>query len=521
MKVLLINPAQCMSLYTFSEVNDITLRPGHLPNLALPTLAALAPEDVEVTLVDENVEPVNYDQHWDIVGITGYISHKKRMIEIADEFRCRGQLVVIGGPYASLSPGTVRPHADVLFMGEAEETWPEFLADFRKGEWKDEYRADDKIDIRSSPVPAMKKLDNDAYMMGVVQTSRGCPFECEFCDVIIYLGRKQRHKAPERVVDELEQLYSLGYRTAFLSDDNFTANRKRAAEIMTAVSAWNHSKPERMQFVTQLSIDIARDRDIGLLDLCADAGLTQAFIGIETPNPEALREVKKHQNLRSDLITDVQRIQSKGIMVQAGMISGFDSDTLDSFRHQYEFVQAAGIPMVSVSVLNAPEGTPLEKRLLDEDRLLIEPMDDLYINTNIIPKRMTREQLFYGMQWLLNKVYQPRAFLDRVAIFAEHLPESRATTAPATRRAAEFWDRIVSAYDGLGPEFRNIPRDAIRLFHRKNIDGISTALVFYKHVVCVIRKWNLWNPALALIDEPDFEHVGASKKFAFSARESV
>src|SRR5262249_12983214 len=152
-----------------------------------------------------------------------------------------------------------------------------------------------------------------AYELGVVQTSRGCPFECEFCDVIVYLGRRQRHKAPGRVVEELEQLYRAGYRSIFLSDDNLTANRRRAAEIMSAVGDWNRWKAESVALYTQLSIDVTRDRDLPLLDLCAEAGLKQAFVGIETPNQDALREVHKRQNLRADLVEDVQRIQRRGI----------------------------------------------------------------------------------------------------------------------------------------------------------------------------------------------------------------
>jgi radical SAM superfamily enzyme YgiQ (UPF0313 family) len=187
--------------------------------------------------------------------------------------------------------------------------------------------------------------------------------------VIVYLGRKQRHKSPSRVIDELEQLYAVGYRSIFLSDDNFTANRQRAADTMLAVREWNQAQPEPVALYTQLSIDVTRDRDLPLLDLCAEAGLKQAFVGIETPNADALREVKKRQNLRNDLIADVHRIQSRGIMVQAGMITGFDSDTLATFGHQFEFLQAAGIPMVLLAMLNALDGTPLQRRLAAEERL--------------------------------------------------------------------------------------------------------------------------------------------------------
>ena len=508
MRVLLVSPGQATSLFTFSDVEDITGSRSYMPNLALPTLAALVPSDIDLTIVDEMVEPVGpyYEEDWDLVGITGYITHSKRMFEVADEFRRRGRLVAIGGPYATLSSSTVRPHADILFIGEAEKTWPEFLSEFRYGRWKKEYRAVEAVDINTSPLPDIAKLRNDEYWMGVVQTSRGCPFECEFCDVIVYLGRKQRHKSPESVVIEIEQMYNAGYRAVFLSDDNFTANRKRAYEIVRAIGEWNRSKPERMSFSTQLSIDVVRDPE--LLRACAEAGLTQAFIGLETPDHTALREVKKRQNLRSDLISDVHTIQSLGVMVQAGMISGFDADTVESFRVQYEFLQRAGIPMVSVTMLNAPEGTPLEKRLIGEQRLAERPMNDFFLSTNVIPKQMSQRQLRYGTQWLLNKVFAPEAFLERVAILGKNLPAAERFEG-ASPRASVLWRNMIRSYEGLGAEFRHVPREALKRFRGKDTHALGTALIFYKSVVSMLRKEGLWDQELARYEAPDFGSLPA------------
>jgi len=502
MNILLVNPQQSMSLFTFSEVEDITGCPAYMPNIALPTLAALAPAGVNVTVVDEAVDTIDYSRRWDLVGLTGYITQREDMFRIADEFRSRGQLVAIGGPYATLSPSTVAPHADVLFIGEAEPTWPQFIVDFRAGHWKREYRAPQVVDLRSSPVPDITKLNNNAYLMGVVQTSRGCPFECEFCDVIVYLGRKQRHKTPDRVVQELEQMYDAGYRNVFLSDDNFTANRNKAAQIMEAIRLWNRSKRERVRFATQLSIDVAREHDVPLLDLCVDAGLKQAFVGIETPDTTALREVKKRQNLRSNLVGDIHSLQRRGIMVQAGMICGFDADTIDSFGVQYDFLQQAGTPMVSVTMLNAPEGTPLEGRLREEHRLTLEHMRDAYFATNIIPKNMTGEQLRRGTQWLLNRLYRPDAFLERVAVMADNLP-SACSLATVSPRAAVIWQRIMRSYEQLGPDFRRVPKESVKLCRGRDTTGLGTALIFYKSVVQVLRKRGLWDAELARLEVPD------------------
>jgi radical SAM superfamily enzyme YgiQ (UPF0313 family) len=510
MRILLVNPRQSMSLFTFSEVEDITGCRGYMPNLALPTLAALVPASIHVTLVDETVEPLDqfFGEDWDLIGITGYITQASRIFEVADEFRRRGRLVAIGGPYATLSSSTVRPHADILFIGEAEKTWPRFLNDLRSRRWKSEYRSLEPVDLDASPLPDLEKLRTAAYHMGVVQTSRGCPFECEFCDVIVYLGRKQRYKQPQRVVEELERMYRAGYRSIFLSDDNFTAHRKKAYEIIEAIGQWKRAKPERVSFATQLSIDVAKDPD--LLRLCADAGLKQAFVGIETPNQNALREVKKRQNLRVDLAADVHSIQRAGLMVQAGMICGFDADTTDSFRLQYEFAQRAGIPMVSVTMLNAPEGTPLEKRLLGEGRLTPWPMSDMYFSTNIVPKRMTQQQLRYGTQWLLNKLYAPDAFLERVSVLAQHLPAAKGL-AGTSSRVALIWHNLIHSYEWLGSEFRHVPREAVKMFRGKDTDTLGTALIFYKNAVSVLRKWSLWEPAFVGMEQPDFGAMPAAE----------
>jgi radical SAM superfamily enzyme YgiQ (UPF0313 family) len=502
-RILLVNP-----LPSLPDVADITRRPAYIMNIALPTLAALSPPEVEVTIVDESVEHVSFDGPWDLVGITGYLTQMRRMCEIADEFRRRGRLVAIGGPYASLSPHVVRPHADILFRGEAEYIWPRFLDDFLRGRWQEEYVGEQVVDLGDSPPPAIDRLRRGAYELGVVQTSRGCPFECEFCDVIVYLGRRQRHKSPARVVDELEQLYRVGYRSIFLSDDNFTANRRRAADIVAAIGDWNRRKSSPVALYTQLSIDVTRDRDLPLLDLCAEAGLKQAFVGIETPNADALREAHKRQNLRADLIEDVHRIQRRGIMVQAGMITGFDADTLDSFVASFEFLQAAGIPMVLLAMLNALDGTPLQRRLAEADRLKPLLLSDAALDTNVVPLQMTSQQLVRGTTWLLNRLYQPRAFLERLSVFAEQLPRLSATGAHDEVRAdRDFWQRLARSYAALGSDFREVPVTAARLFRDRDAHGLRTALVFYRSAVSVLQRWGVWDPRIGVSAAPNFRSI--------------
>lgn len=501
MRVLLVHPRYPASFWTLSGARPITGKPGLMMNLALPTVAALTPADVEVQIVDEGVEPLDLDTPCDVVGITGYVTQRSRMIELATAFRQRGRLVAIGGPYASLSPGVLRPHADVLFRGEAELTWPQFIEDLRHGRWQDEYVQEGNIDLPSSPAPRVGAMRNGSYHMGAVQTSRGCPFACEFCDVIVYLGRRQRHKDPDRVVEELGHLAEAGYLHAFLADDNLTAHRARAADTLRAVAAWNGARFERLALTTQLSIDVARDGDEPLLELCVEAGLTQAFVGIETPSPSSLLEVKKRQNVRDDLLGDVHKLQSHGIAIQAGMIVGFDSDSPDIFRIQREFAQQANTPMISLGMLNAPEGTPLEARLREQGRLRDEPVDDVYLTTNVDPKQMSHDQLVAGTRWLMNQLYTPDALLERLIGLGHQLPPAGSGPRPG-REAAAIWDRVVRTFRQLGPELEPVPRRALAAFRGKDLSHLVTSLIYYCHVVRMLRAWDVWDPGLARASEP-------------------
>src|SRR5213076_1314976 len=288
-------------------------------------------------------------------------------------------------------PEALRAECDVLVRGEIEAISDRLFADLAAGRWSEEY-AGGSVDLASCPVPAWDAYRNERALMGTVQTSRGCPFECEFCDVIEYLGRKQRHKPVDQVIAELDQLYRLGYRTAFLA----------------AIRDWNARQTAgRFRFTTQVSIDAAGDEQ--LLRACADAGLTHVFIGIETPNEASLREAKKRQNLKKNMLDEIQRFVDFGISVDCGMIVGFDGDDMGIFSRQYEFAMATAVPIFSLGTLVAPAATPLHARLSKEGRL-DETGSEIAAgpwNTNIIPKLMTREQLFEGVKWLCNSLYRP------------------------------------------------------------------------------------------------------------------
>jgi radical SAM superfamily enzyme YgiQ (UPF0313 family) len=349
----------------------------------------------------------------------------------------------------------------------------------------------------------MDLLRNDRYLIGVIQTSRGCPFECEFCDVIVYLGRRIRHKAVEQILREADTLYAYGYRSIFLSDDNFTVNRAKATEILTALRDWNRDKEEPVVFSTQLSVDIARNPEI--LDLCRDVGLNVVFVGIETPNKEALKQSKKRQNVTSDLHDAIHRLHRHGVCVQAGMIVGFDEDTPDAFRTQFEFLQEARVPISSTGMLNAPARTPLEKRLREEGRL-VEQLDcDHYSQTNIIPKQMTIEELKHGTRWLLNRLYHPDHFRDRLLGLCEIWPdEGRTFMGVSFEEGAEQFTQLLRAYSSMGPEFRKLPLHCLRKWRKKpsGLNVMFTALVTYRHIVAVMQQLGMWDPRLAAQEDP-------------------
>ncbi len=368
--IYLINPKEDLPGYFSLEVcgqggdDNATL----FADLSTTTLAAMVPPDWKIGLCDERIMPVDLECQADVIGITGKISQRNRMIALADHFRGKSRLVAIGGSYASLNPEDMRPHCDILVRGEAEDIASDLFADIDQGRWRAEY-AGGKVDLSRSPLPRWDLYPWGRVLNGTVQTSRGCPFECEFCDVIQYVGRKQRHKPVDRVLAELDLLYGLGCRGVFLADDNFTVFRKRTKELLTAIRDWNRTRRKgHVSLSTQVSIDAARDDE--LLTLCAQAGLRQVFIGIETPNEESLRETKTRQNLHMDLEKAVGKFLDHGIAVTCGIVIGFDSDGPGIFETQRDFIERLPIPILSIGALVAPSQTPLHARLRREGRLV-------------------------------------------------------------------------------------------------------------------------------------------------------
>jgi radical SAM superfamily enzyme YgiQ (UPF0313 family) len=502
-QIYLIQPKFPPSYWGLDYFLPITPFRGIFPPLGLLTLTALTPPEFQVTLCDENAgERIDYDCPAEIVGITGYIIQMAHVFAIADRFRARGKTVALGGPLANLLPAECRAHCDVLFEGEAEYTWPRFLREFAAGRHADHYQEHDKIHLPDSPLPRLGVLKR-RYAHGIVQCTRGCPFTCEFCDIIVMYGRKVRYKPVARVLGEVQAWHRLGAAQVFFADDNFVGNRAYAKELLRALIGWNAAQRQPLSFYTQASIDMVRDDE--LLGLLRDANFGSVFIGIESPRKASLAETHKTQNEKLDLVAAIHKIQSYNLFIQAGMIVGFDHDDPSIFDEQYEFLQAAQVPIAMLSVLLAVPKTPLYQRLEAAGRIDNGTDIERYVGTeggtNFLPLNMTREELRRGQARLYRRLYSPEAFAARLLGNLERFRDVRYRPEPLALDKLMTFVRLVHHYWGhgktsrrflgriLGRTLRHSPR-SLRL--------VIMMLGMYMHF-CELHArahpWDPWSPA--------------------------
>jgi len=413
-EIVIINPRFEISFWGFEAGLHFLGKRANLPVGALPLLAALTPPEHRVTLIDENVETLDFERcaRADIVGITGMSVQRRRMREIAAELKRRGCFVVIGGPWVSVQEDAFDGLADAVFVGEAEETWPRFLREWEAGRAARRYEQAEKTDMTRVPVPRFDLLKMKRYAFGSVQFSRGCPFQCEFCDIIVVYGRRPRIKSAAQIVGELAALRAAKVSLVFVVDDNLIGNKKEMKKILEAVIAWQHANGFPLTFVTEASLDLADHPE--LMRLMVEANFNGLFVGIESTNEESLRETRKMQNMRPSgtLADKVRRIQDAGLEVWAGMIVGFDNDTEAVFDSQRRFVEGARISVAMVGMLSAIPKTPLHARLAAAGRL--DPDENPRYGTNVLPLQMSREALSRGYARLMAELYEPGSFFDRV-----------------------------------------------------------------------------------------------------------
>jgi radical SAM superfamily enzyme YgiQ (UPF0313 family) len=433
--IVLINPRFEVSYWGLEHALPLLGKKANLPVACLPLLAALTPPEHRITLHDENVAPLDFDRlaRADLVGVTGMSVQRFRMREILTELKRRGGFTVVGGPWVTVQEDYFGELADVIFVGEAEEAWPQFLRDWQGGHHHRRYEQAERTDMTTVPTPRFDLLPMRDYLFGSVQFTRGCPFQCEFCDIIVTFGRRPRLKTARQLIAELEALRAQKMRIVFIVDDNLIGNKKAVKELLREVIAWQRANGYPLVFFTEASLDLADDPE--LLRLMVEANIVCVFIGIESPNEASLRETRKYQNVRAGdtIVGRVHTIQRAGIEVWCGMILGFDHDDATVFRAQREFLREARIAHAMVGMLSAIPKTPLHARLAREGRL--DPADRPEFGTNVIPALMSREELRAGYVGVLNELYEPEEFFARVE--ALYLRE-RFTWGPGRGR---YWRR--------------------------------------------------------------------------------
>ncbi|HAL45156.1 MAG TPA: B12-binding domain-containing radical SAM protein [Phycisphaerales bacterium] len=421
LKILLINPEIPNTFWSLKNALKFVSRKALLPPLGLLTVAAMLPDSFEKKLIDMNTNALR-DRHikWaDYVFISAMVIQKNSARAVVERCNKLKVKVVAGGPLFTSFPEMI-PNIDHLVLNEAEITLPDFLKDLANNSAKPLYKTDQKADMRNSPAPLWKLIDMNKYGMMGLQYSRGCPFDCDFCDVTNLLGRKVRTKTTSQIIDELESLYVHKWRgEVFFVDDNFIGKRRRLKnELLPAIIDWMHKRNHPFAFNTQTSIDLVDDEE--LMTLMAKAGFDSVFIGIESPNDSSLAECSKTQNIGRDLVAAVKKIQRFGMQVQAGFIVGFDNDKPNVFDKLINLIQDSGIITAMIGLLNAPPGTKLHQRLMSENRLAEQPTgDNMDCTINFIPK-MDIHELMGGYLKVLNTIYSQKYFCRRIKTFLEN-----------------------------------------------------------------------------------------------------
>ena len=412
MKVLLINPEFPDTYWSFRHALPFEGKRCAFPPLGLLTVSALLPAKWERRLIDLNVQSLKTaDIDWaDMVFVTAMLVQKDSLRQVVTRCKGRGKRVVVGGPYVTTTIEDL-PDADHVFVGEAETTLPLFIKELAEGVAKRRYEAVERPPLSATPLPHFHLANLKLYSAMCVQYSRGCPFSCEFCDIIEIYGRVPRTKSNQQMLAEFDALRDLNWRgTVFIVDDNFIGNKKNVRQLLPDLAAWQKRNSYPFSLLTESSVNLADDEP--LLENMREAGFRRVFLGIETPVKESLKEAQKSQN-RGNLLDAVKSIQSYGMEVMAGFIVGFDNDPEDIFERQIDFIRKSAIPLAMVGLLNALPGTQLWDRLQREGRLLGEASGNNTVCTLNFKTRMDPKVLIRGYQTIMQTIYSPREYYQR------------------------------------------------------------------------------------------------------------
>ena len=418
MKILLVYPSYPDTFWSFRHALRFISKKACFPPLGLLTVAAMLPSEWDKKLVDMNVDPLrDEDIEWaDYVFLSAMAVQDRSSREVVSRCNRIGTKVVAGGPLFTMAEERI-PGISHFVLGEAEVTLPRFLRDLAGGSAKPVYECGERPALSTTPVPLWSLIDTKHYATVNIQYSRGCPFDCEFCDITLLNGRQPRTKSRQQLEEELDTIFAKGWHgSVFVVDDNFIGNKKKLKEeILPAMADWSRKRGYPFSFYTEASINLADDDE--LMRLMAEAGFNRVFIGIETPNEESLSECNKVQNKGRDLAECVRKIQNRGFEVQGGFIVGFDSDPASIFRSQISFIEKTGIVSAMVGLLNAPRGTRLYQRLKKENRLVADMSgDNTDCSLNFVPK-MNRQALIDGYKHILTTIYAPKQYYQRITTF--------------------------------------------------------------------------------------------------------
>ena len=434
MRALLLYPLFPKSFWSFEKTLALVDCKALLPPLGLITVAAILPQEWEFRLVDRNIQEIT-ESDWDwaeLVIISGMIVQKNDMLAQIHAAKERGKVVAVGGPYASTSPQELQAaEVDFLVLDEGEITLPMFVTAIEHGERQGVFRATEKPAVTETPIPRYDLLELDAYDAISVQFSRGCPFQCEFCDIIVLYGRKPRTKTPQQLLAELDCIYDLGWRgSVFMVDDNFIGNKRNVKLLLKELKVWMAEKNYPFGITTEASIDLAQDEE--LMELMVECNFKKVFLGIETPDQESLTLTSKFQNTRNPLHESIDKITRAGMQIMAGFIIGFDGEKPQAGDRIVQFVEQTGIPLAMFSMLQALPNTALWHRLEKEGRLLNSGAN---INQttliNFVPTRAIEEIAteYVNAFW---RLYDPAAYLDRILRYYMKLGDTKNTKSSRT-----------------------------------------------------------------------------------------
>ncbi len=442
-RVLLLNPEFSQSFWNLQYLCDLQDAKALTPPLGLLTVAALLPQEWQLRLVDENVRRLT-EADWDwaqFVLISAMIVQKKRLQELIQEAKARGKPVVVGGPYPTvMTEETLAWGADIVVRGELENQVAPFLAALQSGQTGVVLESTAKPDLSTSPIPRFDLLRHGDYVVLPIQTSRGCPFDCEFCDVVSLFGRKPRYKTPEQVLAELEAIHRQGpLREIFISDDNFIGNRAQARNLLQHMITWHKSRGEPFSFWTQTSVDLGHHPE--LIDLMTEANFNTVFIGIESPDEDILRSADKHHNVRHPLIESINTISANGLTVMGSFILGFDNESPGAGDRIAAFVEATNIPHVMLNLLTPLPHTRLWDRLEREGRLRTDRIQDDWRELDsiggLLAFRPTRPEADILSEYLnmWDRLYARSNFLSRTYQYFLAMRPTRAALAQAKGEA--------------------------------------------------------------------------------------